>query len=530
MLCGSACGKSTTSAPRLSPAGAAGEPESCDDCGGEGGAPIGDAGSGAQGGTGGAQGGTGEPTQGEAGHAGAEALPAPELSLSAVTITQTLELPLMQAGAAVAVADRTLPLIAKKRALVRVFVDVAPAFAQRPLIGVLDLKAGGASHALVSKRTLTQSSLQDDLTTTFDFDVDPAFIDTTTNYRVRVLEADTTPLASFPGDGYLALGARAVQPFELVLVPFIANGFGPLTGAAQISALKQRLLTLYALTEVDVTIAAPVTLNYVVNGDGDGWDPALDEIYDLRSAAAPAKNVFYFGMLAPDDSYSSYCTGGCTLGYSNVADAADVDSRGSIGITVFEDGSGEKDAWDTLAHELGHAMGRDHAPCGIGDPSDTDPAWPDDTAHLKAGLGVYAYDFGLMKLLKPRAYRDVMSYCSPVWISDYTYSGISARLDYIASEAFRALALAPGEQFRLARIWRTGQSHWLADRRKNGAAAPRTLDLLDAAGKRVGSIVAQVAFVDHARGGFVWLPALALGQSGAKSVDLRPLGGTVLAL
>jgi hypothetical protein len=26
-----------------------------------------------------------------------------------------------------------------------------------------------------------------------------------------------------------------------------------------------------------------------------------------------------------------------------------------------------------------------------------------------------------------------MSYCSPVWISDYTYRGLFERLDYIAS-------------------------------------------------------------------------------------------------
>jgi hypothetical protein len=517
-------------------AGEAGEPAECVECGGQGeGGASAVAGTGSSdapatnGGSAG-QGGNGEPAPSSAGQAGTAAMAPAELSLRSVTVTQTLEVPLMQAGDAIGPAFRALPVVAGRRALVRAFVDVTAEFAARPLIGVLDVKTDDKGHALVSKPTISQSSLQDDLTTTFDFDVPAELIRTTTSYRVRVLEADTSPLLFFPEDGYAELGAKKVAPFALVLVPLVSNGFGPKTGSEQLDALKQRLTTLYPISEVEVTVAAPVTLNYVVNGDGDGWDPALDKIYELRSAAAPAQNVFYFGMLAPSESYSSYCTSGCTLGYSIVADADDIDSRGSIGVTVFQDGSGEKDAWDTLAHELGHAMGRDHAPCGISDPSDVDAAWPTDSNHVKAGLGVYGYDFGLSKLVKPRQYRDVMSYCSPVWISDYTYGALDARLDYIAAHAFRTLTLAPAEPLRLARIWRDGQSFWLGERAKNGAATPHQLDLLDAVGRRIGNIVAQVSRVDHARGGYVWLPAQALAKSGATSVDLRPLGGSVLAL
>ena len=64
-------------------------------------------------------------------------------------------------------------------------------------------------------------------------------------------------------------------------------------------------------------------------------------------------------------------------------------------------GSGTDDAWDTVAHELGHALGRDHAPCDV-DPSDVDPAWPDDMAHRNAALGVYGYDFERSLLINLR--------------------------------------------------------------------------------------------------------------------------------
>jgi hypothetical protein len=194
-------------------------------------------------------------------------------------------------------------------------------------------------------------------------------------------------------------------------------------------------------------------------------------------------------------------------------------------VTVFPDGSGSKDAWDTLAHELGHALGREHAPCGV---DDRDPDYP----YPNAGLGgLYGYDFDLMRLVKPKPAKDVMSYCSPVWISDYTYRGVFERLDYIASESFEALALRPPELFRLARIQRTGQSRWLGEQhRRPSGRAERQVALLDAAGRQVGVVPGQLVAVDHAPGGYVWLPVAALGVRGAVSLDLRPLGGAILPL
>jgi hypothetical protein len=513
------CGKSTTEAPRLEPAGEAGaqaEPSA----GGVGG----EAGLGGE--NAGATSGDAMAEAGQAGEGG-EAPLAPTLRLHSITISQTHELPLMQEGVVVEEKQRPAPLVAHKRALVRVFVDVEQGFVARPLLGVLDLKTPERTRTLVSRLAIDKSSRQDDLTTTFVFNVDAADLAENSGYRVRVLEADTTPLARFPEADYVPLAAQKLPPFELVVVPFIANGFTPKTGDPELTALRRRLIALYPSTDVEVSLAPAVTLPYVLNGNGDGWDNALDEIYQLRAATLPppARDVFFYGLMAPSASFASYCQGGgCTLGFSNVAAEDDVDSRGSIGVGVFPDGSGTKDAWDTLAHELGHAMGRDHSPCGVDDP---DPDYP----YPNAGMGsVYGFDFDAMKLVKPKGLKDVMSYCAPVWISDYTYRGIFERLDYIAQESFRVLELGPAERFRIARIRRDGTSVWLGERARRGSAARRSLELLNAAGKPVTTVQVQVARVDHGPGSYVWLRAQELQQSGAKSVDLRPLGGAVLGL
>jgi hypothetical protein len=70
-----------------------------------------------------------------------------------------------------------------------------------------------------------------------------------------------------------------------------------------------------------------------------------------------------------------------------------------------------------MAHEMGHNFGRLHSPCG--NPSGVDPFYP----YSGASIGVYGYDV-FAGVPKVPAMRDLMSYCDPPWISDYTYKGI----------------------------------------------------------------------------------------------------------
>jgi hypothetical protein len=536
---GAAC-SSSHSAPG-EPVDVGGE---CARCGGESGAAFGASGGAQDGGSAGlAEAGAGAGGVGDAeatggvdsaaGQAGVGGAPPPDIELRALSIYQSLEIPLMRAGAELPVLSRAVPLIAGKRALVRAFVDIVPPFRERPLLGVLDLDTGQTIRSLLSQREIAGSSTRDDFDSSFVFEVAADDLTPASSYRLRVLEADTTPIARFPETGYAELGPRSLPSFELVLVPFVVSGFAPKLGVAELTALRKRLLGLYPSVGVDITVAPAVTLGYAVDADA-GWDEALDELYTQRADAKPAHDVFYFGLMAPAPSYEAFCPDGCTVGYSVVADPSDVDSRGGIGIGVFADGSGSEDAWDTVAHELGHALGRAHAPCPAPPspdrPDGIDSRWPSDLLHKSAALGVDGYDFDTAELVKLELSKDVMSYCTPVWISDYTYAAIYKRLDYIKNESFKLLEATLPESFRLARITRDGRAHWLGEWRKQGRAALWTLSLLDADGHSVGQVEAQVGLIDHAPGAYVWLPTTELGVASAVSVDLRPLGGGLLAL
>ena len=67
----------------------------------------------------------------------------------------------------------------------------------------------------------------------------------------------------------------------------------------------------------------------------------------------------------------------------------------------------------TMAHELGHNMSLQHAPCGGAE--NPDLSFP----YAGGPIGAWGYDFSQGGKLVPPSRSDLMSYCDPAWISDY---------------------------------------------------------------------------------------------------------------
>ena len=72
-------------------------------------------------------------------------------------------------------------------------------------------------------------------------------------------------------------------------------------------------------------------------------------------------------------------------------------------------------ASEVIAHELGHNFSLRHAPCGGA--NQPDPAYP----HPDATTGAWGYDFQGGRVVSPGLTHDLMSYCDPVWVSDYHF-------------------------------------------------------------------------------------------------------------
>jgi len=149
----------------------------------------------------------------------------------------------------------------------------------------------------------------------------------------------------------------------------------------------------------------------------------LNAIVEKRYDDGVPPDVYYYGLFKPDSSFNNYCAQGCVLGLSPLAgDPMDDTGRASIGLGYPGDDVG---ADETFVHEVGHAHGRQHAPCEVQDP---DRHYP----YTDAEIGVWGYDPKAQVLLPPMGdSRDMMGYCDPIWISDYTYKALYDRVQLV---------------------------------------------------------------------------------------------------
>ncbi|WP_419947656.1 Ig-like domain-containing protein [Candidatus Palauibacter sp.] len=95
----------------------------------------------------------------------------------------------------------------------------------------------------------------------------------------------------------------------------------------------------------------------------------------------------------------------------------------------------------TMAHELGHNMSLQHAPCG--NASNPDPLFP----HTGGLTGGWGFDFTGDGELTPPTWSDLMGYCGPRWISDYHFTKALRRRQATetAAAGSRAAAASVGD-------------------------------------------------------------------------------------
>lgn len=100
-------------------------------------------------------------------------------------------------------------------------------------------------------------------------------------------------------------------------------------------------------------------------------------------------------------------------------------------------------------HELGHALGLEHGPCGGTCPDCGAYPYPD------CSIGSWGYDAMTSKLMDPAAAFDFMSYSTPGFISDYNYRRVFSRIRFLNAQ-FRASTAIPALYHRVL-VTRDGQ-------------------------------------------------------------------------
>jgi len=399
---------------------------------------------------------TGSSTPDTAGDPPVTGLPLiPDLGISEIAVFQGVKIAIERGS--VKTTTRAADVIAGREALVRVYVTPKSGWTAREVLGELKLVSATGTKTFTASAFPSSASTDATLTSTINFNVPSSVLAVDTTYSVSLFAkggatAGDTSGARYPANGSTeSLDARStgeVLKIKIVPVKYMADGTGrlPDISAAQIERYRKAFYAMYPAKRVEVTVREPYVWSTAIDRSGSGFSSLLQAMVRLRQTDGAPKDVYYYGAFAAKDSFSNYCYGGCVTGLCGLLTyPSDSTGRACVGVGF----SGTQSA-DTAAHEIGHAHGRSHAPCGT---SDYDSRYP----YSGGTLGAWGYDVVDKRLYNPTTYKDFMGYCSPSWISDYTYKALASRMSYVASSPMMVFPEGVTRNYRFVDVGADGR-------------------------------------------------------------------------
>jgi len=443
------------------------------------------------------------------GGGGAAALPAlppaTGMSIGEVSIYQGVKVTLYQAESG-DVAALNAPLVAGRDALLRVFFAPKADWQPHRVAVRATFKSGQGEVPMEIQGTPGGASTEENLDSSATFKVPASMLDGSLSVRVEMLDVEAgqgdTAGSAWPGQGFKALGEQSTNgAFKLKVIPirYDADGSGrvPDVGDERQKDIRFSFLREYPIPSIELSVGDELVWNKPVGPTGSGWQGLLQAVINLREQD-PAENVYYYGLFSPNDSFSAFCGGGCVAGLTLLgSDAGDASLRTSIGL-----GYKMPQTLTTILHEIGHAHRRTHAPCAPGGQIDSvDPQFPYD----KGKIGVWGYDLIDGSLKNPAKYSDIMSYCEPTWVSDYTFSALFNRIASLNSKA-SAYVLGPPTRWRQAWLDVGGELRWGAVVTRTVPPSGEALAVRVGTGPKARQLTGQYFRQSHLPGGLLMLP------------------------
>jgi len=354
------------------------------------------------------------------------------ISLGLVQASQGVAVALRGSSGPLPVSARNARLVEGRSTLLRAFVQPDPGRSADPVIAVLTLSyADGTTQLKERQLTPLAASDAEILESTFNFLLAASEVKAGMHVSVALQQAESatappSPASSvtrFPEQGDVDLGIAA-GPMEVtvVFVPAQTQGGAPMSTDERRQRIITRVMDLYPIQKMNVTWHAPQPLDNAADRT-QAYAMLRDLCY--RDHATP--NVLYHLILRQTDS--GFAFRGISVGQNR----ADLPCS-AVGITVVADEPGSKVAYvdgvpgetsgnpDTTAHELAHNHNLRHIACG--GPADPDPAFP----YPNGFLGVQGYSLSEGALKSTKEYRDLMGYCSPRWVSDWTWNRLESEV------------------------------------------------------------------------------------------------------
>jgi hypothetical protein len=347
--------------------------------------------------------------------------------------------------------DNSIPLVAGKATGIRIYVDYDASAGLPPipsLSGELVATSGGATLT-----TLPFSSILPRRGT----EIDRGLADHTLNFSL--------PASWCHG-----------------LVDITVRAFDEAAPTQKSAALKRTLRFL----RVDPLRVYAVGVNYTGAGMNLPAPVQADfaSTFDFARKVWPTGEVFFSGYTTIEfsDDLSGAISSGCGSGFSALLDDLQ-DLKGDTDDIVYGllpastpltevggcgaggAGAGREGDIVAAAHESGHAVGRDHAPCDdftrCNSPRNPDENYPRYGNYITDSIGEFGYDPDDNSVLDPAAWSDFMGYSPASWISPYTYTALMALghpSPAPASYAARSISrdgprTRPGDEVRTTGEW-----------------------------------------------------------------------------
>lgn len=452
------------------------------------------------------------------------------LKVKDVAVFQGVKVPLVEDGDVYG-GKITAPVVANRPGIIRVYVDSDAGFTKGKVTAELRLigSDGTIFPTIRETKDIAGASTEEDPKTTFNLEFPASSFPAGVSFQVWLTSTDgeetaeaTANTARYPADGTLwqDLGAEASGKVKVVLVPIIYQADGsnrpPTTTEEQLKLYKDTLMAEYPTEGVELTLHEPFEYDAPISGtDGQSYSDILSAIRELRYKDDAADDVYYYGSFMAGKTFESFCRTGCIAGLSTVAeDYKQSTLRASVGVGY----PGQQSA-DTLAHEVGHAHGREHAPCGH--PDGVDAKFPYDDANL----GAWGYNFLTKEFFAPKEGHDIMAYCDNRWVSDYTYNALFKRISklntWVASQTKgkktdeeglvvgdpSASGKEEADGYSVAAIDAKGNAKWEHDSfRAVTGGIEKATKVFGAKGDTLRTTTARFFPYDHAPGGVLFVP------------------------